>query len=258
MKLIRPSFEIISSINGEEILKQIEIAARTCYKSEDKIEYKESPITDGVHIVQIGKYLEEATSARKLISKLIENGHEAMLEFSGNIIVKFICDKGISHELVRHRIASFSQESTRYCNYNKDTHMQFIIPEWCDNIPEIITKSINTLNESIPEYLLYTGDRECYDKQFAWAVYMLRLENWYNNLISLKCQPQQARSVLPTSIKTEINVSTNVREWRHIFKLRCAPSAHPSMREVMIPLLHEFQKRIPILFDDIIVSDEKV
>lgn len=251
MKLIKPSFEIISPLNGEEMLKQIEIAARTCYKSEGKIVYKEVNYTDGIHKVVVGKYLEEATSARKLVSKLIENGHEAMLEFSGNIIVKFICDKGISHELVRHRLASFAQESSRYCNYGKDDHIQFIIPEWCINISNITTKNLSELSLSIPESLKYNGDRECYDAQFAWATYMLRLENYYNNLINFGWQPQQARSVLPHSVKTEINVSTNVREWRHIFKLRCAPTAHPSMRELMIPLLVRMKELVPIIFDDI-------
>src|SRR5574343_818733 len=116
MKLIRASYEIITPINGEEILKQIELAARTCYKSEDKIEY-----TMNTH----GSPPFIANSARVLIPKLIKNGHDAMLEFGGNITVKFICDRGVSHELVRHRIASFAQESTRYCNYGKDEQIQF-------------------------------------------------------------------------------------------------------------------------------------
>ena len=123
MKLIKASYEIITPINGEEILKQIELAARTCYKSEDKIEY-----TMNTH----GSPPFIANSARVLIPKLIKNGHDAMLEFGGNITVNFICDRGVSHELVRHRLASFAQESTRYCNYGKDEHIQFIIPCWLD------------------------------------------------------------------------------------------------------------------------------
>lgn len=241
MRLIKPSYEIITPIDGEEILKQIELAARTCYKSEDKIEYEDSedivpPGSDSISYIIPDYY---AKSARILIPKLIARGHEAMLEFGGMITVKFICDRGVSHELVRHRVASFAQESTRYCNYGKDEHIQFIIPCWL-NIEEGIYDfdSDNTISQKQPIY--------------SWLQNMKNQESMYNELIhDYKWLPQQARSVLPNSLKTEINISANIREWRHIFKLRTANVAHQQMRELMCPLLDEFKQRIPILFDDI-------
>jgi len=242
MKIIKPSTEILTKINGEQILKDIEIAARTCYKSEDKIEYEELPYTDGVHTIIIGNTLIKAKSARILIKKLIEKGHEAMLEFGGNITVKFICDRGVSHELVRHRLCSFAQESTRYCNYGNDEHITFIIPCWLD-IKEGLAKDIN--KESTIDTPLDIHE---------WMRAMQFAESMYNELISINnWQAQQARSVLPNSVKTEINISTNIRDWRHIFQLRTSKAAHPQMRELMIPLLAEFKIRIPILFDDITI-----
>jgi thymidylate synthase (FAD) len=234
MKLIKPYFEIITPINGEEILKQIELAARTCYKSESKIEYRD--FKDNFTEITVKDHY--AKSARTLIPKLLEKGHEAMLEFGGMITVKFICDRGISHELVRHRVASFAQESTRYCNYSKGEHITFIIPCWLD-IEEMDTKSN-------PEYLPFVskGAEQWFDA-------MQYDEENYNLLIKQGWTPQQARGVLPNSLKTEINISANIREWRHIFKLRTAKVAHPQMRELMCPLLDKFKELIPILFNDI-------
>lgn len=237
MKLIKPSFKILSGIDGEAILKEMEIAARTCYKSEGKIVIG-TRASDGKEI---------ATSARTLIAKLIERGHFAMLEFGGSITVKFICDRGVSHELVRHRLASFAQESTRYCNYGKDEHIQFIIPSWT-NIPEIVIEDRDDLNLLVKgEYVDIFKPSQ---KEASWLYAIDNCESTYNFLIQ-SWTPQQARSVLPNSLKTEINVSANIREWRHIFTQRCAKVAHPQMRELMIPLHKEFKKLIPILFDDI-------
>ena len=239
MKLIKPYYEIITPINGEEILKHIELAARTCYKSEGKIEY-DARYETTYNWKDVHKFV--AKSARVLIPKLIQRGHEAMLEFGGSITVKFICDRGVSHELVRHRIASFAQESTRYCNYGKDEHITFIIPSWLD-IPEgIYVDSVTT--EQLPFHIFI--------KQ--WIEGRLVDENEYNEYINrYRWSPQEARSVLPNSLKTEINISCNIREWRHIFKLRTAKAAHIQMQELMIPLLADFKKQIPILFNDIIV-----
>jgi len=504
MKLIKASTEIITPINGEEILKQIELASRTCYQSEGKIEYED--YIDNEIEPPIGVLNYYAKSARVLIPKLISRGHEAMLEFGGNISVKFICDRGVSHELVRHRIASFAQESTRYVSscekrnilefncdneidiinaYNQGFSMREISEyscntEWeirkillknnvsirglnnkgnrCENyfsnidshekayllgliqtdgsvrrtskgssslcitqhkdyawyiklmfsiFSEYVGESndrnckqivigskkiVNDLNNlgivqnktekqsdkdidimwnSIPkEYLnsfirgLIDGDGYvCFFKQkksinescnigfcsvnehlidilidfiknnfdysctkykdknvykfsitnykksiyigewlfkdfkypfghpkkssawikrinkqypiaefggnkfiiikplwldssspesiFKYIHTMNNIEVTYEKLILGGWSPQQARSVLPNSLKTEINVSCNIREWRHIFKLRCANAAHPDMQYLMRPLLKEFQSRIPILFNDL-------
>jgi len=218
MKLIKPFYKILTPINGDEILKSIEKAARTCYKSEDKIQ-------DG--------------SAEKLAQMLLNRGHEAMIEFGPSITVKFICDRGVSHEFVRHRLASFAQESTRYCNYGKDEHITFIIPCWLGITEgnyeyDDIKKYVHT-NQEIWLQAIYEAEINYYK--------LVRLKNW---------KPQQARSVLPNSLKTELNIKANIREWRHIFKMRTAKTAHPQMQELMQPLLDEFKEKIPILFDDII------
>ena len=244
MKLIKASYQILTPINGEEILKAIELAARTCYQSEGKIEYEYADEYDlpdqygGRN--KIGEYIKTAKSARTLIPKLMNLNHEAMLEFGGMITVKFIVDRGVTHELVRHRMCSFAQESTRYCNYGKDEHITFIIPSWLQD---------KCKEREISRYEW----RKSFDNEHDdWEQAMLMGEEGYNHMIKVNnWTPQQARSVLPNSLKSEINISANIREWRHIFKLRTTKAAHPQMREVMCPLLDEFKNKIPILFDDI-------
>lgn len=208
MKIIEPSAQIIQDINGEEILKQIEIAGRVCYKSEDKI---------------------TADSARRFVKQILDRGHEAVIEHY-NVTVKFICDRGVTHEIVRHRLASYAQESTRYCNYNLDK----------------FNKEITFINP-----LFWEKDTIQYQ---TWLKAMAFAEDSYLLLIKAGASAQEARSVLPNSLKTEIVMTCNMREWRHFFKLRTASAAHPQMRQVAIQLLKEFQEKIPILFDDIKVT----
>lgn len=208
MKIIKAGFEILTPLDGAAILKHLERIGRVCYKSEEKI-------TD--------------ESAPPFIKKLIERGHEAMIEHF-SISVKFICDRGVSHEIVRHRIASFAQESTRYCNYGKQGEVVFIEPLFWDRDAQL-GKEVDP-----------------YDK---WLDLCKASETTYLGLIKQGATPQEARSVLPNSLKTEIVMTANLREWRHFFKLRCAVTAHPQMREVAIPLLAEFQRLIPVVFDDI-------
>lgn len=209
MKTINPSYEILTDISpfGTLELEQIERAARTCYKSEDKI-------------------LDQAESAKKLIRKLIENGHEAMLEHS-ILSVKFICDRGVSHELVRHRMASFAQESTRYCNYSKDK----------------FGKEITV----IAPVAFARGSKAYY----IWTTACSFAEVSYFDLLNDGASPQDARAVLPNSLKTEVVITANYREWRHILELRCSEKAHPEMRRLMLPLLEDLHGRIPVIFDDI-------
>lgn len=217
MKLIRPSFEIMEVMgiqySDQDPLILIEKAGRTCYKSEDKI-------TTG--------------SAAKFVKARI-GGHESVIEHSA-MTVRFICDRGVTHELVRHRLCSFSQESTRYCNY--EGGVTFILPPWCKMSPG--------------EYKNGYWPRSIDMAENIWADAMTMAENQYINLLSTGWSPQQARSVLPNSTKTEIVVTANFREWRHIFKLRCNKAAHPQMRELMIPLHQKCKELIPIIFDDII------
>ena len=208
MKAIKAYTQIYADIDGEKILKKIEIVGRTCYKSEDKI---------------------TEDSAAKFVAGLIKRGHEAMLEHA-SITVKFVTDRGISHEIVRHRIASYAQESTRYCNYSKD-------------------KFGKELTFIIPEFLDYGS------KGFKiWKDNMKKAEEVYFEMLDAGYTPQEARDVLPTSIKTELIMTANLREWRNFFKLRAANStgaAHPQMLEITRPLLDELKELVPVVFDDI-------
>ena len=210
MKIVEPKYEILTDISksGVKELQQIERVARVCYKSEDKI------VPDG-------------SSAKKLVGFLVKQGHEAMLEHS-QLSVLFTCDRGVANEMARHRIASFAQESTRYCNYSKDkfgSEIQVIMPTFIKNADE--------------------------PTRIAWTESMYAVEKQYMQLLEHGFRPEQARCVLPLCLKTEIVVTANLREWRNIFKLRTPVAAHPQMRELMCPLLKELQKKIPVIFDDI-------
>lgn len=206
MKIIEPSIEILDEIDGERIIKQLEKMGRVCYKSENRI---------------------TETSAKEFISRILSSGHESVIEHE-KVSVRIICDRGVSHEIVRHRIASYSQESTRYCNYSKEKfgkELTFIKPCFWEE------KSV-----------LYE----------IWLEQMQEIENCYNAMIEKGALPQEARSILPNSLKTEIVVTMNLREWRHFFKLRTSERAHPQMREVALKILQEFNERIPVIFDNIV------
>lgn len=206
MKIIKASAEILTATPDLE--KTIELAGRTCYKSEDKI-------------------TEDSASA--FVAKIRSINHESVLEH-GSITVRFIVDRGVSHELVRHRIASFSQESTRYANYSRDkfdNEITVISPR--GGFPNIAPESWG-----------------------AWYSACDQAERSYLEMLKYGAKPQEARSVLPNSLKTEVVMTANPREWRHVFKLRCAEAAHPQMREVMIPLRNKFAERWPAIFGDLI------
>ena len=205
MRIIEPSVEIMDKLDGKEMIRKIELAGRVCYKSEGRI-------TEG--------------SAEKFIKALIKRGHESVLEHE-KITVRFICDRGVTHEMVRHRIASYSQESSRYCNYSPDGNqagVTFIKP------------------------CFWTEDQPEYKR---WLEAMESCEKAYNDLIAMGAKPEQARDVLPNSLKTEIVMTANLREWRHFLKLRTAPAAHPQIREVAGMLLAMLHKEVPVVFDDI-------
>ena len=226
MILVKPSFEILEIMGvygdygiGRDALQLIEKAGRTCYKSEEKI-------TDD--------------SCIKFVDKVTKRGHHSVLEHSA-MTVKIICDRGVTHEIVRHRLAAYSQESTRYCNYKGG--MTFIIPPWVDIEEGEYTDTVNSPKSK---------DREA----STWYFSMVYAMDNYNTLIDFGWSPQQARSVLPNSTKTEIVITANFREWRHILKLRTSKAAHPQMQEIMIPILKEFNKLFPILFADIPVPTD--
>lgn len=220
------SYEILTPISegGINELKHIEKIGRVCYKSEENI-------------------TEDGASAKKFVKMLIDRGHEAMIEHS-MLSVKFIVDRGISHELVRHRIASFAQESTRYCNYSSEKFGNEIS----------VIDIVNSIKYDSKMSKMYSASIE--NILFEWWDAMEDAEKHYMKMIELGATPQIARSVLPNSTKTEITITANYREWRNLFKLRTAKAAHPQMREITIPLLKELKSRLPVVFDDIKVEGE--
>ncbi len=205
MKIVNASFIIEDEINADDMLKKIEKAGRTCYKSEDRT---------------------TPDSAKDFIRMIVKSGHESVIEHE-KITVRFICDRGVTHEIVRHRLASYSQESTRYCNYSKDKYdnqVTFIKPIFWD--------------ENSENYKIW--ERAC-----------LEAEKLYIELVNNGATPQEARSVLPNSVKTEIVVTANLREWRTILKQRTSSRAHPQMQEVMRPLLNSLKEALPVVFEEI-------
>ena len=211
MRIINQSYKIETPLTSQ-ILKTIERSGRTCYKS------AEDQITED--------------SAKKFVAMLIQRGHYSVLEH-GAITVRFIVDRGVSHEIVRHRLASYSQESTRFCNYTKekfDKEITVIKPLGLEGEALTAWKKLALLSE---------------DTYFA-IFGFLKEKGWDEKKI-----PQWARSVLINSLKTEIVMTANPREWRHFFTMRAAPPAHPQMREVACPLLQDFRFGVPVLFDDV-------
>lgn len=209
MKIIKPSIEVYTSLDEKYILRLIEKIGRTCYKSEDKI---------------------TNFSCVKFIEKIIMLGHHAIIEHY-NISVKVVCDRGVTHEIVRHRIASYAQESTRYCNYSSN--------KFGNEITVIEPCFWRISNLAVDE------------KMKIWKIAMSNAETVYLRLIELGATPQEARSVLPNSLKTEIVMTMNLREWRHFLTLRTSKAAHPQMREVANMVLTEFKSKLPVIFGDI-------
>jgi thymidylate synthase (FAD) len=208
MTIIDPSFTWLGNApDGDQMLANIAAAGRVCYQSESK------------------------SDDAAFVRKRIKQEHESILEHE-KISVRIICDRGVSHELVRHRIASYSQESTRYCNYSKGkfgSELTFIRPYWDD-------RSISA---------------EMIRLRACWQEACLNAEWSYKKMIDAGCTPEAARAVLPNCLKTEVVMTANLREWRHFFKLRCAPAAHPDMRIIANMLLTAFKDVVPVVFDDI-------
>lgn len=206
MKVVKQSVEIMGCgglpIDGKVMLKHIELCGRVCYKSEDKI-------TD--------------ESAERFVRRIIKSGHESVLEHA-SITVRFVCDRGVSHEIVRHRIASYSQESTRYCDYSRDKFGGEI-------------KVIEPVGDNPNKGMIYAGG--------GYA------ETLYQYMIGVGVSPQMARAVLPTCLKTELIMTANLREWRHFLKLRTSEAAHPQIRALAIELLGKLRAAVPVVFDDL-------
>lgn len=222
MKVLKPTYEILTKFTGNE-KKMLEKIARTCYKSENRI---------------------TNDSADRMIQNLIKNGHEAMIEHM-SFTVKFTIDRGISHEFVRHRPSSFAQESTRYVNYGtekQDKQCKFIDPKHAlimdTNIRKAKGQDVSNVDiDKIME---------------IWMRAMEQSEQNYMDMLAAGASPQFARSVLTTSVKTELVITANYREWRHILRLRTEEVAHPQMHQVCIPLIMELDRFLPGIFTDII------
>lgn len=308
MKLIKPSFTIIEQGPGlEGIYRQIELAGRTCYKSEDKI---------------------TPTSAKEFVDRMIKSGHGAMLEHgtvylhmefdskkayfddelalkyhcnphtkvhrvrdvetdpngkqhayittnlrvlvenewlddlkylcepteyhTKRYTVKFTCDRGVTHEFVRHRVFSFAQESTRYCNYSKDkfgNEVTFILPPWLDeNDPNLHRKAnyaVDEYGECLTEYYYRISEKGANEGMYVnthqtFAVALQTAENLYFSLLENGWKAQEARAVLPNAVKAELVMTGFISDWQHFFELRCASTAHPQARELALPLKGEF------------------
>ncbi len=206
MIITQPKVCVPQDALDAHVLTKLERYARVCYKSEDKMAPTGNP---------------------DFLKSKIRMGHESIIEHE-KATVMFIIDRGVSHELVRHRVgAAYSQESTRYCSYNKDKFGKEI---------------------TVIEPYFWANKTEAYT---LWQEACLALEKNYMAMLQCGCSAQEARSILPNSLKTEIAVTYNLREWRHFFRLRCDQAAHPQMRQVAIPLLRYFQEKLPVLFDDI-------
>jgi len=235
VKIIEQSYEIITNLDGLVILRNIEKAARTCYKSE--------------HLIT-----ENGESAKKLCRMLVKRGHTAMLEFGGMIHVLIICNRGLTHELVRHRLNSFAQESTRYCDYSKDKHG--------NEITVILPIDYYGIDKELLNYTEYISIEHNISKNLGtnknnilnykyWKDAMENAEKSYFALRERGVPPQIARGVLPIDVKTEINIAANPTQWRHIFRLRTSEAAHPQIRAIMKGILKDFKEKIQIIFDDL-------
>jgi len=207
MTLTESNFTILTPFDTiVGMLTRIELAGRTCYKSECKI---------------------TRDSADSFVRALLRRGHESVIEHE-YISVRIVCDRGVSHEIVRHRLASYSQESTRYCDYGKSTSIKFILPGEIVQAGDAVTQ--------------------------IWKSAIEHAERAYFELRAKGVPPQFARSVLPTALKTELVMTANLREWRHFFKLRTAKAAHPQIQRLATAMLKEFYTLLPVIFEDLWIS----
>jgi len=232
MNLIHPSYEIITKIDGEAILKKLEMAGRVCWASSPK-----------------------GDSAEQFCKMILGKKHESVIEHE-SLTIKFIVSRSFTHELVRHRLASFSQESTRYCNYNKKG-LDFIIPTWMNltsgNYKDVVDDSFLASYHRIycNDEIFYGNNDESNIDEWSFINYLLEVEDLYNHYIKNGRSPQEARAILPNCLKTTIVMTANLREWKLVLKLRTDKSAHPEMRQIMCPLLEELKGKVPVIFDQI-------
>jgi thymidylate synthase (FAD) len=224
VKIVEQSIELMEYTDEESILWKIEAACRNCYKSEGKNEEHDLAKRDA------------------LIRAAVKRGHTSVLEHA-SFTFRVICNRGVSHEWVRHRVGwSYSQESTRYCNYGHSEGITVIWPWYLGPIPE---------DTSILGRYSFTQGLEVTPTANTWYAAMSHAERAYLQLLKYGCKPEEARGVLPNDLKTEIVCTANVVALRHFFKLRCTKQAHPQIRELALQLLADLNKVVPVLFEDL-------
>lgn len=228
MKIVEQDIIFEEEINGEAIIRKIENAARTCYKAEHAV----------------GGY----DRAKQFVGSLIRRGHESTIEHV-SISARVITNRGVSHEWVRHRVGcSYSQESTRYCNYSAEkfgNEISVIVPWYLGNftMDDLVLASTGTE---------FQEDHERAVKRNIWFRAMEFAEASYLNLLNAGCKPEEARGVLPNDLKTEFVTTMTLRAWRHFFKLRATPAAHPQIRALAFKAFDILSSKIPVVFDDIL------
>ena len=223
MKIVKPWVEV-EKYNPKKIMKNIEVACRTCYRSEGMI---------------------TEDSYKKLLTNCINRGHESVMEHE-KITIRMQCDIGVYKDLTRHRFGSFSIESTRYCNYGKDkfdNQIKFIKPVFYKESWELANYEGSTMDED--EY-----------KSYLWYDCMEDIENKYMAMSNAGCKPDELRMILPHSTAAEVTMTANIREWRHILDLRTKKMTHPAIQQLLIPLLLLFKKEMPELFNEIEYNTE--
>lgn len=204
MKIIEPKIEV-ENVDYNQIMKNLERACRTCYRSEDKV-------------------TEE--SYKTLLKNCVNRGHESILEHE-KVTIRMVCDIGVYKDLTRHRHASFSIESTRYCNYGKDKF------------------------ENQIKYIKPVNIEEGTELYAEWKKSLEEIEKHYIKMAELGATPDQMRMILPHSTAALVTMTANIREWKHILSLRCTKHAHPAVEQVMIPLLIKFKEEMPEIFENI-------
>jgi thymidylate synthase (FAD) len=213
MRIVEPYARIAGEVDGIALLKKIEWCGRISHRSEDD--------------------QKADTWERFIRAVVLQHGDWSIVEHA-SVTVDMLVDRGITHEIVRHRLFSFTQESTRFVNYNKPGHEAvFVMPDF--------------------SAVAYRAEAEG-----NWTRGIEKVERAYQDLVSGGCAPQIARSVFPNALGSRILITGNLRNWRHFLIMRTTKEAHPQMRQVTIPLLAEFQERIPILFEDIIPNSRQI
>ena len=242
MRIINPSFEFADEINAEQMLDKIEKAYRICYMSEPN------------------------GNRNAFIVNKIKIGHESPLEHA-SVSVIITTNRGVTHELVRHRIASYSQSSTRYCNFSKDkfgNEITFIRPAWVDErvLGEYHYGYVKTeLTKTFPKEISELMRADVALPDIEWVDSCNLVEDEYLRMINRHgWTPERARDILNNSVATTIMVTMNLREWRHFFKLRAIGTTgkpHPDMLQITIPMLTAFKEKIPVVFDDLNTEEER-